>query len=104
MVAASLSLVVLTLFLCVLLCLCVSHDGSERAVLDFCTLLHADPELLRCSRVVPGLLLNDEGVVVADECDTATAATDTSQPIDETRMQQYMQTIQQYVSMQESRS
>ena len=81
-----------------------SHDGSERAVLDFCTLLHADPSLLRNSRVVAGLMLNDEGVVVADECDTDTDAAAHDQPIDETRMQQYMQTIQQYVSMQESRS
>lgn len=79
--------------------MCVfSHDGSETAVLDFCTLLHTDPELLRLSPAVSGLVLDDDGVVVADECELNEASVT---PMEEAKMQQYLHTINMYVNTQE---
>jgi len=80
---------------------CNSRDGSETAVLDFCLLLHTEPDLIRLSPTVVGLQLDSDGAVVADQCDFNSSATGAIVPVDSHTMQQYMQTLKQYLDTQE---
>jgi hypothetical protein len=75
-----------------------SHDASDSAVLDFCTLLHAEPDLLRLSPIVRGFVVNEDGIVTADDMDTDAA---NSTPMEESKFQHHMQTINMYLALKQ---
>lgn len=73
-----------------------SPDGSESAVLDFCTLLHARPDLLRNSCDVRGMTLSDDGVLDEDDTDSTSRP---CPPMDDAQMHECMQTVDKYLAM-----
>jgi hypothetical protein len=95
-----------------------ARDGSEHAVLDFCTLLQLHPDLLRLAPLVTGLQLGGSGtpnggglsgeeadtIVRADQCDVTLLAVEQAQlapPMDDMKLNNYMQILAQYTNPQE---
>lgn len=78
----------------------VGSDSSDSSVLDFCSRIHHNPDLLRHAPIVRGFDVSSEGVLNEFDNDRVDdSSSPPPPPIPNDRMQIYMQTIEMYLAI-----